>query len=98
MYRVSSRLLLAAALAVASLAVAVAQERPKDPDDYRRFFRKPENALEFWKAIQFELDVGRPERAAQHRRALLVLMVPIGTSPPTRSCSPSSRRTAWRRC
>jgi CheY-like chemotaxis protein len=33
-------------------------------DDYRQFFKKPQTALEYWKALQFELDVGRPDLAA----------------------------------
>jgi CheY-like chemotaxis protein len=41
---------------------------PQEPapanDDYRQFFKKPQTALEFWKALQFELEVGRPDLAA----------------------------------
>ncbi len=62
-----------AAVVLASLGVVRAQEREKSPEDYRRFFRKPENVLEFWKAMQFELDVGRPDLAARPLHGLLAL-------------------------
>lgn len=41
-------------------------EEPAPPpnDDYRQFFKKPETALDFWNALQFELEVGRPDLAA----------------------------------
>lgn len=72
MHRYLLRLGLVCALALGSLAVAGArQQDTKKDDDYRRFFRKPETPLEFWKAIQFELDVGRPDLAAKQIRALL---------------------------
>jgi hypothetical protein len=73
MFRNLFRLVLGAAIVAASLGVAVAQEREKTPEDYRRFFRKPENVLEFWKALRFELDVGRPDLAAKHLHGLLDL-------------------------
>ena len=49
------RLGLAGLLALAVLSAAVAQDR--DPEDYRKYFKKPETALEFWKAVKFELVV-----------------------------------------
>src|SRR5947209_15927892 len=67
------RIGLGAAVLLASLAVVVAQEREKSADDYRRFFRTPENVSEFWKALRFELDVGRPDLAAKHLHGLLAL-------------------------
>src|SRR5215475_7291441 len=71
MHRYLLRLGLACAMALAPLAGATAQDQKKDADDYRRFFRKPETPLEFYKAMQFELDVGRPDLAAKHLRGLL---------------------------
>lgn len=41
-----------------------AQESAPASDDYRQFFKKPQTAMEFWKALQFELEVGRPDLAA----------------------------------
>jgi CheY-like chemotaxis protein len=43
----------------------------KDEDDYRQFFKKPETPLEFWKAMQFEIEVGRFDLAAGHLHGLL---------------------------
>jgi CheY-like chemotaxis protein len=71
MFPAMLRLGLAGLLALSVLTAALAQER--DPEDYRRFFKKPETALEFWKALRFELDVGRPDLAAKHLRGLLAL-------------------------
>jgi hypothetical protein len=51
---------------------ARAQDKDRDPEDYRRFFKKPETVLESWVAMQFELDVGRPDLAALHLRSLLL--------------------------
>jgi hypothetical protein len=67
------RLGLAATLVLASLVVAGAQERRKSIDDYRQLFRKPETVIEFWKALQFEIEVGRTDLAAQHLHGLLAL-------------------------
>ena len=41
-------------------------KEPEAPagDEYRQFFKKPQTAMEFWKGIQFELEVGRPDLAA----------------------------------
>jgi CheY-like chemotaxis protein len=44
----------------------------REPDDYRRFFAKPETVPQFWDAISFELGVGRYDLAAGHLHALLV--------------------------
>jgi hypothetical protein len=45
---------------------APAKEPAPQPGDgdYRQFFKKPQTANEFWKAMQFELEVGRPDLAA----------------------------------
>jgi CheY-like chemotaxis protein len=47
-------------------------QAPRDERDYRQYFRKPTNPIEFWEAIQFELDVGRLDLAAQHIHNLVV--------------------------
>lgn len=44
---------------------------PARDDGYRQFFRKPETVMDFWRAIHFELEVGRPDLAARHLRALM---------------------------
>jgi hypothetical protein len=36
-------------------------------------FKKPENAAEFWRAIQFEIEVGKYDLAAKHLRGLMEL-------------------------
>jgi hypothetical protein len=71
MLRYFLRCVLCGAIAFAALSAAVAQDKDKDSDDYRRFFRKPETVLEFWNAVQFELDVGRADLAAKHLHGLL---------------------------
>jgi CheY-like chemotaxis protein len=65
-------------LAVPALLLLLAPARapaqpqpPKEEFDYRRFFRKPTNAAEFWDAMKFELEVGRFDLAAQHLHAML---------------------------
>jgi CheY-like chemotaxis protein len=42
-------------------------EPPSQPaeGDYRQFFKKPQTPAEFWKALQFELEVGRGDLAAE---------------------------------
>jgi CheY-like chemotaxis protein len=47
------------------------KEPPGVGDEYRQFFKKPETTLEFWKAMQFEIEVGRYDLAARHLRGLL---------------------------
>src|SRR5262249_32415323 len=58
--------------------LAAQDEKPKpDPKqppksgDYRDFFKKPETTLEFWKAMQFEIEVGRYDLAAKHLHNML---------------------------
>jgi CheY-like chemotaxis protein len=46
-------------------------EPTKPGDEYRFFFKPPKTTLDFWKAMQFEIDVGRFELAAKHLHALL---------------------------
>jgi CheY-like chemotaxis protein len=45
---------------------------PADPfDSYRELFKKPETVADYWKAIEFEIEVGSFEVAAQNLRGLL---------------------------
>jgi hypothetical protein len=82
--RYALRLLFGFAAAAALLSTAWAQEEGKkeppkkeepkqesDPEGYRQFFKKPENAAEFWRAIQFEIEVGKYDLAAKHLRGLM---------------------------
>jgi hypothetical protein len=66
------RLGLCGAIVLAVLSAAVAQDKDKTTDDYRKFFKKPETVLQHWNALQFELDVGRPDLAARLLRGLMV--------------------------
>ncbi|HEY7157635.1 MAG TPA: hypothetical protein VH575_27010 [Gemmataceae bacterium] len=50
---------------------AAAKNADKGEDDYRQLFKKPTNAAEYWNALQFELDVGKFELAADHLRGLM---------------------------
>jgi CheY-like chemotaxis protein len=44
----------------------------KDPlDEYRQFLKPPETVLEYWGAIQFEIELGSYELASRHLRGLL---------------------------
>lgn len=40
-------------------------------EEYRRFFKRPEKAHEFWAAIRFEMNVGKFDLAALHLKQLL---------------------------
>ena len=64
---------LAFAVLLVALVPVRSQPPPKndEPFDYRRFFKKPTNTKESWEALQFELEVGRYDLAAQHLRQLL---------------------------
>src|SRR5215831_3866971 len=44
---------------------------PKKDDSYRQFFRQPESVADFWRALDFELEVGRPDLAAKHLQGLM---------------------------
>jgi hypothetical protein len=75
-------------LAIAVLAPLAAQDKGKpgavpparkggeEEDDYRRFFKRPTNTAEYWKAMQFEIDVGKYDLAAVHLRNLLQFKPP----------------------
>jgi hypothetical protein len=73
------------ALAVCSSPFASAQEDKPAPapaanqgkplqrleDEYRRFFKPPETALEYWAALRFELSVGKHKLAAEDLKGFL---------------------------
>src|SRR5271165_1232312 len=40
-------------------------------ETYRELFKKPETAPEYWKSMQFEIEVGRYDIAAMHLKGLL---------------------------
>jgi DNA-binding response OmpR family regulator len=46
------------------------KEAPKKDDHYRQFFRQPESVADYWRAMQFEIEVGRMDIAAQHLHGL----------------------------
>lgn len=46
---------------------------PAQDDDYRQFFIPPKTVPDFWRAISFELDVGRLDLAADHLKTMLAL-------------------------
>jgi hypothetical protein len=71
MLRTLLRAGLCGAIVLIGLSSVLAQEKDRDGEDYRRFFRKPETVLEYWNALKFELDVGRPDLAAKHMRGLI---------------------------
>jgi CheY-like chemotaxis protein len=47
------------------------EAQPKKDDSYRQFFRQPESVADYWRALQFELEVGRPDLAARHLQGLM---------------------------
>lgn len=51
--------------------LGVVAVRGQDPDDYRRFYKTPETTLEFWVALQVELDKGAYELAGRWLRGLV---------------------------
>lgn len=48
----------------------------KAEDEYRTFFRRPEQVHEFWAAIKFEVEVGKFDVAALHLKQLLAKAPP----------------------
>lgn len=66
-------LVAAALLAPARAQVEVGGKKEAGPEDYRQFFKKPETAADFWRGIQFEIEVGKYDLAAKHLRGLLEL-------------------------
>lgn len=79
MLRNTLRLAVCLALLTSLSALASAQDEKPAPkgeppprlEDYREFFKTPENARDFWKALQFEIEVGRFDLAARLLRAML---------------------------
>jgi CheY-like chemotaxis protein len=47
------------------------EDAQKKDDHYRQFFRQPETVADYWRAMQFEIEVGRMDIAAQHLRGLM---------------------------
>ncbi|MFO0877201.1 MAG: hypothetical protein U0840_07475 [Gemmataceae bacterium] len=70
MLRVMLRLVLGLLLLAAALPVASAQDKEVDLDEFRRL-RRLETPLDFWNAVQFELDLGKPDIAARYLRGLV---------------------------
>ena len=56
-----------------SLLLAAGLVHAQDNDQYRQFFKKPENTAEFWFALKFEMEVGKFDLAAEHLKGLLAL-------------------------
>lgn len=56
-----------------SVLFAAGLARAQENDDYRQFFKKPENTADFWFALKFEMEVGKFDLAAQHLKGLLDL-------------------------
>jgi len=88
-----SRLFLGVALIGILLSQALGQEKPGDAkkgaakkeelkkavDEYATFFKKPENAMEFWAALNFEIGVGKFDLALDYLKGFM------GKDPKTRS-------------
>lgn len=84
---ISHRLILGSCLGLGFLSGLAAQDpqkgKGKEPsvlperyapgEDYRNYFKKPTNTAEYWSAIQFELELGRFDNAANLMRSLLAL-------------------------
>ncbi|MBX9680024.1 MAG: hypothetical protein K2X38_14780 [Gemmataceae bacterium] len=84
---VGSMLLGAFCLAAFVFTAARAQDEPKEKNvdekrafqalmekaetEYRVFFKKPESGVDFWAAIQFEMELGKFDLAALHLKQLL---------------------------
>ena len=47
------------------------EEQQKRDENYRQFFRQPESVEDYWRAMTFELEVGRPDLAARHLQGLM---------------------------
>src|SRR4051794_745854 len=67
----SPRYLLVPALLALCAAGAQGQPRKDDALDFRRLLTPPKTTPEFWEALVFELEVGRPDLAAAHLRTLV---------------------------
>lgn len=78
--RFSGGLILSAALAWAGSLQGQDKDKPfVDPDragapikgDLRQFFKKPETALDFWRALRFEIEIGKYDVAAEYLRGFV---------------------------
>jgi len=69
MFRWVTRFSCSLALLLAYLSSATAQNRPLE--DYRQYFKPPETAQEFWKAIKFEIELGAYPVAAEFLKGFL---------------------------
>jgi CheY-like chemotaxis protein len=47
------------------------EELKKAVDDYATFFKKPENAMEFWAALNFEISVGKFDLALEYLKGFM---------------------------
>jgi CheY-like chemotaxis protein len=87
------RWFLGVALLILIFSQSVGQEKPAAPkkgdakkeelkkaeDEYRTFFKRPENAMEFWAALNFEIGVGKFDLALEYLKGFM------GKDPKTRS-------------
>jgi hypothetical protein len=75
--RCISRYLFVFGVAVVVLAPVAGQDKDKKSqlkrleDEYRRFFKPPETALEYWAAMRFEIGVGKFKLAAEDLKGFL---------------------------
>jgi CheY-like chemotaxis protein len=64
---------------LAVFALPLAGQEKKEPirkaeDEYRQFFKKPETAIEFWAAMNFEIEVGKFALAAEDLKGFMAKM------------------------
>ena len=67
----SFRYLVGLAFLAAVTPVATAQPKKDAFAEYRQFLKPPETILEYWGAIQFEIELGSFELASKHLRGML---------------------------
>src|SRR5262245_44837841 len=51
-------------IGLALLLIFLTSSSEAQIEDYKQFFKPPETVMEYWKAIQFELDLGAYQTAA----------------------------------
>jgi hypothetical protein len=71
MTRLILRLTLGVLLVAGALSVAAAQDKDSDTLDEFRRLRRLDSPLDFWNAVQFEVDLGKTDIAARFLRGLL---------------------------
>src|SRR5262245_526532 len=71
MLRIALGVLLGGLVLAAGLSAAAAQEKDRDDVEEFRRLRRLETPLDFWVAVQFELDLGKPDIAARYLRGLV---------------------------